>query len=110
MTVREQVFERDKHQCRICVASRIPALYGDYPLEWAHLKARGMGGNPDDSRNVTANTIVCCRNHHTGPRSLHSGHVHWQFLSDQGADGPMVFSFCEKLPKAECGVTLEALA
>jgi predicted restriction endonuclease len=30
----------------------------------AHLKARGMGGNPDGSRNTLDNTVWLCRYHH----------------------------------------------
>ncbi len=32
--------------------------------EMAHLRGKGMGGNPDGSRNVIANTVWLCRYHH----------------------------------------------
>jgi 5-methylcytosine-specific restriction endonuclease McrA len=96
--VREQVFIRDEHRCRIpwckCLAST-------GRLEWAHLKARGMGGNPDGSRDTTENTIAACSQCHRGTRSLHSGHLKWAFLTDKGANGAMSFTWCEKRPKAD---------
>ncbi len=105
MTVRDQVFTRDEHNCRVCINTTIELVpYYDAPLEWAHLKARGMGGNPTKSRDTTANTICCCAAHHRGRRSLHSGHLKWRFLTDKGADGPMEFCFQERLAKAELGL------
>lgn len=103
MQARDETFERDGQTCRICQV--VPMRKPDpFPLEWAHLEAKGMGGNPDDSRNTAANTICCCRTHHTGRRSLHSGHIKWRFLTEDGANGAMAFAFCERLAKAECGV------
>jgi len=101
--LRKAVFERDQYACRMpwCSVGHYGASVG---LELAHLKARGMGGNPDGSRNVTSNCICCCRSHHQGPRSLHSGHIKWEALTDQGADGPMAFTYYEKLPTAELGL------
>jgi hypothetical protein len=32
--------------------------------EMAHLEAKGMGGNPDQSRNTLTNTVWLCRYHH----------------------------------------------
>ena len=32
--------------------------------EMAHLQAKGMGGNPDQSRNTLAGTVFLCRYHH----------------------------------------------
>ncbi len=101
--VRERVFERDGNRCRIPRCRQIvPGWQSD--LELAHLKAKGMGGNPSGSRNTTANTICACHDCHQGPRSLHSGHIKYRFLTDKGADGPMAFEMCERLPVAECGL------
>lgn len=97
--VREQVFERDGNRCRIPWCLRLAYTYA--PHELAHLKARGMGGSR--FRDTTANTIEACHDCHQGQRSLHSGHIKWRFLTGQGADGPMAFEWCEKLPTAECG-------
>ncbi len=93
--VREQVYERDLGVCRIC------NVRGDVSSaeELAHLKARGMGGSR--LLDTTHNTIMACIECHRGPRSLHSGHIKYEFLTDQGADGPMAFTRYEKLPKAE---------
>lgn len=98
----DRVFARDADCCRMPWCRRFSPP--GYDNELAHLEAKGMGGNPDDSRNTTANTICCCKDCHRGPRSLHSGHLKWRFLTDQGADGPMAFTWCEKLPTAELGV------
>ena len=92
--VRAMVFERDSH-------CRIPWCCSPFYGELAHLKAKGMGGNPAGSRTTTANTARLCREHHQGLRSIHSGHIRWLFLSDKGADGPMAWSLFEALPKAE---------
>lgn len=102
--LREQVFARDEHLCRICfVTAPERSRYGF--LELAHLKARGMGGNPDGSRNTSANTACICSDHHRGTRSLHSGHIGYEFLEpEKGADGAMAWTFFEKLPKAELGL------
>lgn len=106
MTIRDEVFARDQHRCRIpwCLAS---GGGPSGPLEWSHLKARGMGGKRNRLLDTTANTIVACRRCHTGTRSLHSGHLKWRFLTDRDANGPMAFEWCEKLPKAEANLKLE---
>ncbi len=90
--VREAVFERDHEVCRIC-----DRAWGDPEL--AHLKARGMGGSL--SRDTTKNTVLACEDCHRGPRSLHSGHIKYEFLTTDGADGPMAWTHYERLPKAE---------
>lgn len=66
--------------------------------ELAHLRARGMGGNPDLSRDTTQNTILAVQSLHTGKRSLHSGHLKIRALTEKGADGPCCFEFYEQLP------------
>lgn len=91
--VRQLVFERDEYRCRIPWCQKRAS-------ELAHLKARGMGGMP--SRDTTDNTVAACHDCHQGTRSLHSGHIKWQHLTSAGADGPMAWTYCEKLPKAEC--------
>ncbi len=93
MTIRETVFQRDDDQCRI------PWCHRRTMLEWAHLDAKGMGGSP--AADTTANTICACRSCHQGPRSIHSGHLKWRFLTSQGADGPMCWEYYEKRPKAD---------
>jgi len=89
--VREAVFARDD-------TCRIPWCEGWQVVEMAHLDAKGMGGDPVGARTTTANCICCCPLHHQSARSLHSGHIKYTFLTDKGADGPMAFTFYEKLP------------
>lgn len=86
--VRESVFDRDGYRCRIPWCEE-PAT------EWAHLQARGMGGSVD--RDTTMNTVACCAGHHRGTRSLHSGHIKYEFLSARGADGPIAWKFHEEI-------------
>lgn len=100
-TVRERVFDRDGHRCRLvpgCLAT-------ESQLELVHLEDRGMGGNPDGSRDTTANTVCGCREHHRGARSVHSGHLQWRFLSKDGADGKMVFEFYESIGRVVLAAT-----
>ena len=40
------------------------ALCGERGEEMAHLQAKGMGGNPDQSRNTLRNTVWLCKYHH----------------------------------------------
>jgi len=89
--VRWRVLRRELSSCRVP-----HCLY--LTVELAHLRARGMGGNPDLSRDTTANTIACCKWHHRGNRSLHSGHIKVRALTYEGADGPLCFEFYEQLP------------
>lgn len=92
--VREEVFDRDGWQCRIC--GLCDGRLG-YLLELAHLKAKGMGGDKRALRTTTANAVALCPAHHRGPRSLHSGHLTAQPLTPQGADGPLVWTLKERL-------------
>lgn len=96
--VRDRVMERDRFDCRVpdCCCAQDEGIQG--VAELAHIRGRGMGGNKDLSRDTTANTIACCQYHHTGSRSLHSGHVKIRPLTEKGADGPLCFEFYEKLP------------
>ena len=83
--VRESVFDREQYRCRI--------PWCDEPAtEMAHLRARSLGG-PDSTKNC----IAACTDHHQGTRSLHSGHLKYEFLSERGADGPMTWKFQEEI-------------
>lgn len=98
--VRINVEFRD-FSCRITRALRrfgfsFTAYLAD--AELAHLRARGMGGNPDLSRDTTRNTVLVKPLLHTGSRSLHSGHLKIRALTEKGADGPLCFEFYEQLP------------
>lgn len=61
------------------------------PLEGAHLKAKGMGGNPDGSRNDPRNLLTLCFDRHQGPMSLHSGDLKVIPLTEDGTRGPCEF-------------------
>ena len=61
------------------------------PLEGAHLDGKGMGGNRDGSRNVAANIVTLCYEHHRGRVSLHSGDLKIEPMTAAGADGPLSF-------------------
>lgn len=98
--VRESVMAREDYGCRV---SAMLSAFGfvlvhERPLELAHLDARGMGGNPDLSRDTTANTVSVVDRIHQGARSMHSGHIKIEAMTDQGANGPLAITFYEKLP------------
>lgn len=100
--VRSDVEERDGERCRI---SALLAKFGFYVsglcegrLELAHVAGRGMGGNPDLSRDTTANTLLVRVGLHQGVRGMHSGHLKVRALTGAGADGPCCFEFYEVLP------------
>jgi hypothetical protein len=61
------------------------------PLESAHRRAKGMGGNPDGSRNDPRNLITLCHDRHQGPKSLHSGDLKVVPLTDEGTRGACEF-------------------
>lgn len=99
--VREAVMARDRFECRLTVLLRRMLCFDvayRRPLELAHIDARGMGGNPDLSRDTTENTISVFDRVHQGAFSMHSGHVKVRPLTDKGANGPLCFEFYEKLP------------
>jgi len=81
--------ERDGHKCRnpMCHNS-IPAFIPSWPIDAAHLKHRGAGGNPDGSRTErTAQIIALCRECHM---AFDAGMLCIQPLGD-GADGRCEF-------------------
>ena len=93
--VRESVFDREQYRCRIPWCEK-PAT------EMAHLRARSLGG-PD----TTGNCVAVCAGHHQGTRSLHSGHLKYEFLSSKGADGAMRWMFDEEIGRFQ---TLQEMA
>ncbi len=55
--LRQIVFDRAYGRCEW--------PYCDQPAdELMHIHHRGMGGNPDDTRNVPGNCLAACRTHH----------------------------------------------
>jgi len=101
--VRDEVEQRDGERCRVIALLEkfgfrfaFGVAYGRIDL--AHVDGRGMGGNPDLSRDTAENTLLTFSGLHTGPRSFHSGHLKVRPLTDNGANGPCCFEFYEKLP------------
>lgn len=101
--VRAIVSDRDVDRCR--VGSLLgqfgfnPSPFSNQRCELAHIDARGMGGNPDLSRDTPENTLLLRVGVHQGRRSHHSGHLRIRPLTTLGANGPCCFEFYEKLPK-----------
>jgi len=59
-------------------------------LEVAHLDDKGMGGD-HGNRTSADRMILLCFLTHQGPRSLHSGDLRIEPLTEQGTDGPCMF-------------------
>lgn len=83
----------DQGRCRWprCECNRRGYRTFTEPLESAHRAAKGMGGNPDGSRNDPRNLITLCRPRHQGPTSLHSGDLKVITLTADGTRGPCEF-------------------
>jgi hypothetical protein len=59
--------------------------------EAMHWKGKGMGGNPDGTRNVRRNLVTGCPEVHQGPNSLHAGRKRIRALTPELMDGPRAF-------------------
>lgn len=59
-------------------------------LEAAHLDDKGMGGDHGE-RTQADRMILLCFLTHQGPRSLHSGDLRIEPLTERGTDGPCMF-------------------
>lgn len=55
--LRDQVFTRANGICEW-------SLCTDPPVHLAHIRGKGMGGNPDGTRNTPGNTVALCLFHH----------------------------------------------
>lgn len=98
--VRECVEARDGELCRI---SRLLERFGfSRPyvrLELAHVAARGMGGNPDLSRDTPENTFMASWDlHNSGKYSMHGGYLKVEAMTEHGTNGPVKVTFYEQLP------------
>lgn len=101
--VRTQVEARDGERCRIeTLLNRFGFVRGRYErLELAHVAGRGMGGNPDLSRDTPENTLLVTASLHQGGKySIHGEMVTVEALTDRGANGPVKVTFYEQSPKA----------
>jgi hypothetical protein len=62
-------------------------------LESAHLKHKGMGGNPKENLSEPEKLItLCVARHRRLPISMHSGTLRVKPLTDAGTAGPCAFS------------------
>lgn len=105
--VRTAVERRDSETCRI---TRLLKKFGFTHqviwgrLELAHIAARGMGGNPDLSRDTPENTVLVIAGLHQGGKyTMHGEYVQVEALTDAGANGPIKVTFYEKLPSEISG-------
>lgn len=61
-------------------------------VEVAHLRHRGMGGNPKGDRTQPDNVIsLCTHRHQHGPVSLHKGTLRVEPLTTEGTRGRVMF-------------------
>ena len=103
--VREQVEALDGEVCRIAkLLARFGFMRVPTRLELAHVDARGMGGNPDLSRDTVENTLLVSWDLHNGGRySIHGECIAIQLLTERGTRGPVAVTFYEQSPKAANG-------
>lgn len=79
------VVTRDgSHYCRL-----VPGCSERQKFETAHLDDKGMGGDPKQLRTVACLMLRACFFHHQGNWSLHSHDLRVDFLTPEGADGPI---------------------
>lgn len=84
--------ERDGWACRIPGCG-----YAGTTVHAMHLEHAGHGGDPSGLRSSLArHYITGCPAHHTGRRSLHSGHLRAEW-GPSGGDGNVYFSARESL-------------
>ncbi len=82
---------RDGNRCRFPLCGCKDLGLG-LRVESSHQKHKGSGGNPDGSRNVTANLVTLCpHRHRTGLISRHRGTLRPRFLTLKGFDGPIAW-------------------
>lgn len=63
------------------------------PLDAAHGRAIGMGGDKNGTRTVRSDLLSACRwIHQDSPDALQKGGRTWEGLTDRKADGPLIFS------------------
>jgi hypothetical protein len=85
-------------------SAKADAKRRDFPCRWpgcdcakrglrgeaAHIQGKGMGGD-HGLRTTAANLAFLCHRRHQGPRSLHSGDLRIEPLTERGMDGPVAF-------------------
>jgi hypothetical protein len=76
------------------------------PLESAHLKHKGMGGNPKEDLSEPEKLITLCRaRHRTLPISMHAGTLRIKPLTEAGTAGPCEFVVSLPLNTPVAGIT-----
>lgn len=94
------VMARDQRQCRW---PRCEFRTMRIPIEVAHVMGhKAMGGNPANDRSERHRMMACCRLHHQGATSLHSGDLRIEALTDKGTDGPCAFYRRAESGRFEC--------
>lgn len=86
--------QRDSYQCRWPRADHdTPNHICLGPLESAHKVSIKMGGDKDGTRTSRETQLTVCRwIHQDSPDAFHKGGRTWEGLTDQQADGPILFS------------------
>lgn len=74
-------------------------------LEVAHLDAKGLGGDHGVRTRADRMVLICFLSHQ-GPRSLHSGDLRIEPLTERGTDGPCLFLATDE-QKGWCVVGVE---
>ena len=82
-----QAKQRDRFCCRRCGGM---AFASYWPMEAAHLRTKGHGGDGGRYSSHQRDYITLCHDCHQGPRSLHSGHVRAVYGA-KGGDGRVTF-------------------
>lgn len=83
-TEKAKVVKRDgMHSCRL-----IPGCIEKEKHETAHVFDKGMGGD-HGHRSDASLMLRACLFHHRGSRSMHSGDIRVELLTERGTDGPI---------------------
>ncbi len=77
-----------KKRDKVCRFPRCP-FTKHLVLDPAHLRHRGMGGNPKGDRTTRDSVITLCRRHHD---QFDRGDLEIEVLTPRGTDGPCMFS------------------
>lgn len=85
--VKAEVARRDGQKvCRL--DPNCPHVKAGVRVEGVHLDSKGMGGDKG-VRTTPELMLRGCYIHHQGAKSIHSGHLRVQFLTDKKANGPI---------------------
>lgn len=82
---------RDGYACRRCGMTDYHGFCYWNPIEAAHIRSKGMGGDHGRHSHHQRDYVTLCHDCHQGPRSVHSGHVRIVVLGPKLGDGPVHF-------------------